>query len=81
MFTIIIEHAENDSMGESIVTIGKLRMVDLAGSERYMYNAIMYHVICHMNNRLDMEAQTRQQEETRNINVSLHTFGKVFVGS
>ena len=34
VFTIIVEHAEYDSMGESIVTIGKLRMVDLAGSER-----------------------------------------------
>lgn len=27
--------------------------------------------------RLDMDAQSRQQEETKNINVSLHTFGKV----
>lgn len=35
VFTIIVEHAEYDTMGESIVTIGKLRMVDLAGSERY----------------------------------------------
>ena len=34
VFTIIVEHAEYDSMGESTVTIGKLRMVDLAGSER-----------------------------------------------
>ena len=24
-----------------------------------------------------MDAQSRQQEETKNINVSLHTFGKV----
>ena len=36
VFTIIVEHAEYDTMGESIVTIGKLRMVDLAGSERYI---------------------------------------------
>ena len=34
MFTIIVEHAEYDSSGGSVVTIGKLRMVDLAGSER-----------------------------------------------
>ena len=34
VFTIIVEHAEYDATGESIVTIGKLRMVDLAGSER-----------------------------------------------
>lgn len=34
VFTIIVEHAEYDAAGESIVTIGKLRMVDLAGSER-----------------------------------------------
>lgn len=26
-----------------------------------------------------MEAQSRQQEETKNINVSLHTFGKVYI--
>lgn len=37
VFTIIVEHAEYDTMGESIVTIGKLRMVDLAGSERYAF--------------------------------------------
>ena len=34
VFTIIVEHAEYDASGESIITIGKLRMVDLAGSER-----------------------------------------------
>ena len=28
-------------MGESIVTIGKLRMVDLAGSERY----VAFHIV------------------------------------
>ena len=37
VFTIIVEHAEYDTLGESIVTIGKLRMVDLAGSERYVF--------------------------------------------
>ena len=30
--------------------------------------------------RLDVDAQSKQQEETRNINVSLHTFGKVSFG-
>lgn len=28
--------------------------------------------------RLDMDAQSKQQEETRNINVSLHTLSKVY---
>lgn len=27
--------------------------------------------------RLDIDAQSKQQEETKNINVSLHTFGNV----
>lgn len=35
VFTIIVEHAEYDGSGGSVVTIGKLRLVDLAGSERW----------------------------------------------
>lgn len=35
-------------------------------------NTVLLHI-----GRLDMEAQSKLQEETKNINVSLHTFGKV----
>lgn len=85
VFTIIVEHAEYDAAGESVVTIGKLRMVDLAGSERYIQQACMLLYICYNTDskfgdyRLDIDAQNRQQEETKNINVSLHAFGKVHV--
>ena len=34
VFTIIIEHANDDEHGGLLVTVGKLRLVDLAGSER-----------------------------------------------
>ena len=45
MFTIIVEHAEYDSSGGSVVTIGKLRMVDLAGSERSEHDHVTKTII------------------------------------
>jgi len=45
VFTVIVEHAEYDSSGGSVVTIGKLRMVDLAGSERSEYDHVIKIII------------------------------------
>ena len=42
---------------------------------KYIHTYILYNI--EIPHRLDIESQIKTQEETKNINVSLHTFGKV----
>ncbi|KAL5506186.1 hypothetical protein EMCRGX_G007780 [Ephydatia muelleri] len=62
VFTIIVEHAQYDSSG---------------GSGSVITIGKMRMVDLAGSERLDTDAESKQQEETKNINVSHHTFGKV----
>ncbi|XP_064386094.1 uncharacterized protein LOC135334732 isoform X2 [Halichondria panicea] len=61
VFTIIVEHAEHQA--------------DSGGSVVTIGKLRLVDLAG--SERLDIDAQSKQQEETKNINVSLHTFGKV----